>query len=100
MRYVLICSLAFAAPLFALATDGDLDPGFGSGGKVLLPQAGGYHGTWMPTDVAVQSTGKIIISGWTDQGLADCFVLRLNVDGTLDTSFGGGNGFQPGYAGY
>jgi len=99
MRYVLIGCLACIAPLIAIATDGDLDATFGSGGKVQLPQAGGYHGTWMPTDVAVQSNGKIIISGWTDQGLTDCFVLRLNSNGSLDTSFGGANGFQPGYAG-
>jgi len=103
MRHLLICSLVLAAPMLATATDGDLDPSFGSGGKVRLPQAGGYHGTWMPMDVAVQSTGKVIISGWTDQGSPSsntCFVLRLNVNGTLDTSFGNGNGLPAGYAGY
>lgn len=99
MRHSL-CWLVLAAPLIATAADGDLDPTFGGGGKVRLPQAGGYHGTWMPTDVAVQSTGKVIISGWNDQGATNCFVLRLNANGTLDTTFGGGNGFQPGYAGY
>ena len=100
MRTLLICCFALATPLFAMAADGDLDSTFGSGGKVRLPQAGGYHGTWMPTDVAVQSTGKIIISGWDDKGFTECFVLRLNANGSLDTTFGGGNGFQPGYAGY
>jgi len=103
MRHLLICSLVFAAPLLAIATDGDLDPSFGTGGKVRLPQAGGYHGTWMPMDVAVQSTGKIIISGWTDQGSPSsntCFVVRLNVNGTLDTSFGNNNGLPAGYAAY
>jgi len=95
MRYVLIGCLACVAPLIAIATDGDLDATFGSGGKVQLPQAGGYHGTWMPTDVAVQSNGKIIISGWNDAGATNCFVLRLDANGTLDTSFG-----NNGYAGY
>jgi len=41
MRYLLVCSLAFVAPLPAIAADGDLDTSFGSGGKVRLPQAGG-----------------------------------------------------------
>jgi uncharacterized delta-60 repeat protein len=103
MRYLLVCSLAFVAPLPAIAADGDLDTSFGSGGKVRLPQAGGYHGTWMPMDVAVQSTGKIIISGWTDLGSPNsntCFVLRLNVNGSLDTTFGNANGLPPGYASY
>jgi uncharacterized delta-60 repeat protein len=90
-------------PALAAAADGDLDATFGSGGKVQLPQAGGYHGTWMPTDVAVQSTGKIIIAGWTDEGSPSsntCFVLRLNVDGSLDTTFGNANGLPAGYASY
>ena len=100
MRHVLIGCLLCATPLLAAAVDGDLDTTFGSGGKVRLAQAGGYHGTWMPTDVAVQSSGKIIVAGWTDQGLTDCFVLRLNADGMLDTTFGGGNGFPLGYAGF
>jgi uncharacterized delta-60 repeat protein len=103
MRHAFIGCLAFAVPLLAAAADGDLDSTFGSGGKVRLPQAGGYHGTWMPMDVAVQSTGKIIISGWTDQGSPSsntCFVLRLNEDGTLDTTFTNNNAMPPGYAGY
>lgn len=95
MRGMLVCAFITATPLLATAADGDLDSTFGTGGKVRLPQAGNYHGTWMPTDVAVQSTGKIIISGWNDAGLTNCFVLRLNANGTLDTSFGNG-----GYAGY
>ena len=102
MRCLLVCSLAFVASL-ASAADGDLDATFGSGGKVRLPQAGSYHGIWTPTDVAVQSTGKIIISGWNDAGSPtnnNCFVLRLNVDGSLDTTFGNNNGFPPGYAAY
>ncbi len=94
LAWPLCCATSFAA-------DGALDLSFGAGtGKVQLPQAGGYQGTWQATDVAVQSTGKIIVSGWTDEGFTNCFVLRLNVDGSLDTGFGGGNGFVPGYAGF
>jgi uncharacterized delta-60 repeat protein len=96
--FALTCALAFIGP--ARAADGALDPTFGGGtGKVQLPQEGGYHGTWMPTDVAVQSDGKIIVSGWTDEGFTDCFVLRLDADGSLDTTFGSGNGLAAGYEG-
>ena len=91
--------LFVATPLLA-ANDGTLDPAFGIGGKVQLPQEGSWHGDWYATDVALQSTGKIVIAGWTNRSLTQCFVLRLNIDGSLDTSFGGGNGFSPGYYGF
>lgn len=95
---VLSCAAACTS---AWCADGALDTTFGGGtGKVMLAQAGGYQGSWQATDVAVQSNGKIVISGWTDEGLTDCFVLRLNTDGSLDSTFGGGNGFAAGYAGY
>jgi len=76
-------------PASVCAADGALDPDFGTGGVVVLPQFG-YHGIWMPTDVAVQSDGKIIVSGWNGQG--NCFILRLTTAGELDTTFGGSFG--------
>jgi len=92
---------AQALAVSAHANDGALDAAFGDGGAARLAQAGDYHGTWMPTDVALQSNGKIIISGWDDRnGTNNCFVLRLNSDGGLDTTFGGGNGYPGGYAGF
>lgn len=104
MKPISVCltaALAAFSRTSAVAADGALDPTFGGGtGKVQLPQDGGYEGTWQATDVAVQSTGKLIVSGWTTRDAYECFVLRLNVDGSLDTTFGGGNGFSPGYAGY
>ena len=89
--------------------DGSLDPTFGSGGKVVLAT-----NTVKPsfalhnTSVAVQPNGEILVA--TDAGTfkttttgtgtnattttvltsCDMLVLRLNADGTLDTTFGQG----------
>jgi hypothetical protein len=45
MRCTLLYLFAIALPAAAGAADGVLDATFGSGGKVRLAQAGGYHGT-------------------------------------------------------
>ena len=68
---------------------GALDPTFGSGGKVQISAtATGVGGSnLVAADVAVQSNGKTIVAGYNDNN--DCVLARLNVDGSLDTSFGG-----------
>jgi uncharacterized delta-60 repeat protein len=76
--------------------DGTLDAGFGGGdGIVTTPVAHGAGGY----SLALQPDGKFVVtgaacndSGWP--GGADCFfpLLRYNADGTLDASFGGGDG--------
>ena len=76
---------------FALArynTDGSLDIGFGTGGKVTTMIGTGND---LAYNVAVQADGKIVISGDSDNGSDDDFaVVRYNSDGTLDGSFGTG----------
>jgi len=45
------------------------------------------------TDVAIQSDGKIVVAGFRSQvaqNWYDIMVLRYNTDGSLDTSFSGG----------
>src|SRR4051794_33212046 len=74
-----------------LLAAGDLDPTFGTGGRLIDPHE------LAPTDLAVQADGKILISGF---GLFDVgSVLRLNADGTPDMSFGSNalasSGFGP-----
>jgi len=64
-------------------TDGSLDTTFGGDGKVTT-DLGGYN--WGET-VAVQSTGKILMSGGTGE---DFTIVRYNLDGTLDGGFGTG----------
>src|SRR5689334_6220353 len=58
MRHVLVCSLAFAGSL-AIAADGDLDPSFGSGGKVRIP-----YTDVQAADIGEQSDGTLLLVGW------------------------------------
>jgi len=78
---------ALSAPASALGAPGDLDPTFGSGGKLTtdfgvdLDSASG---------VAVHGDGKIVVAGFTVNGTSNDFaVARYNADGSLDTGFSG-----------
>ena len=75
---------------FALArynTDGTLDAGFGTGGKVLT----GFGVSAQAYSVAVQPDGKIVVAGEANiDGNFDFELVRYNTDGTLDNSFGAG----------
>jgi uncharacterized delta-60 repeat protein len=69
------------------ASDGDLDPTFGVGGKVTtsfdVPAASA-------TSVVLQPDGKIVAAGWLFDETAnlDFAVARYNADGSLDSTFG------------
>jgi uncharacterized delta-60 repeat protein len=75
-------------PDFAIARyspDGNLDLSFDGDGRVVIgsaPAAANYG-----SDLAIQRDGKLVIVG-----TPDFTVARLNLDGSLDTSFGS-NGF-------
>jgi uncharacterized delta-60 repeat protein len=75
---------------FALArynTDGTLDTSFGGDGKVTTNFTSGFDGA---SALAIQADGRLVAAG-TAAGRK--FALaRYNTDGTLDTSFGGGDG--------
>lgn len=77
-------------PDFALArydASGALDPGFGSGGKVVTQVAVNEDADDFAQAVAVQGDGKIVVAGYTYPYPA--FALaRYNSDGTLDAGFG------------
>jgi uncharacterized delta-60 repeat protein len=68
--------------------DGGLDPGFGSGGKVVLPV--GTRGNDVVAALAVQPDGRIVVAGSSEQGPAqiDFAVIRLTANGQLDAGFG------------
>ena len=68
------------------AAPGDLDPSFGTGGKVLTPF--GPPDQSAATAVVVQPDGRIIAVGSTGWPWAIA-VARYNRGGSLDTSFGG-----------
>ena len=77
---------------FALAryqADGSLDPGFGTGGRVVT-DASGDGGFDEANDLAVQPDGRIVVAGMAvvedDLGFA---IARYDASGALDPSFGG-----------
>jgi uncharacterized delta-60 repeat protein len=76
---VLMC-----ASSYAVAQAGTLDPTFGSNGIVSTALRG-------LNAVAIQSDGKIVLAGLgvANNQVADT-LIRLNSDGSLDTSFGSG----------
>ena len=79
--------------LMRFNTDGSFDTSFGGGN--------GYVTTDIVSDdndsaaaIVVQPDGKILIGGEAANGSeADLLVLRYLPDGTLDSSFGGGDGY-------
>ncbi len=75
---------------------GSLDTGFGGGGIKIIPVSAGADST---TGLALQSDGKIIVTGRANLAIAtggvssEVGVARLTADGSLDASFGtGGSG--------
>jgi uncharacterized delta-60 repeat protein len=85
-----------------LNPDGALDTSFGNGGHVVFdypigrrPQEwaeGEPYGGFIPTDVAWQaSSGKIVLGGHTPD-FGDFAAVRLNLDGSVDTTFADGLG--------
>ena len=73
--------------LIRLNADGSLDNSFDGDGKAII-QVGtaddaGYA-------ITLQADGKILVAGYSDNGTNHDFsVIRLNANGSLDTSFDG-----------
>jgi uncharacterized delta-60 repeat protein len=74
-----------------LNQDGSYDTTFGTGGKVVMPVGASHDAAWA---IQTLAGGKIVIAGSTRTGNAtsdtDQVVMRLNANGSLDTSFGSG----------
>ena len=87
-------------PLCRYNVDGSLDTSFGSGGVVSLPTVSSVNNLLNAVSVAVQSDGKLVIATNTTTYTyaapyytvtsESMMVLRLNTNGSLDTSFGKG----------
>src|SRR6266536_426685 len=69
-------------PGAAVAAPGDLDPSFGSSGKVTTD----FGGSDAASAVAIQTDGRIVAAGRSGSG--DFALARYNVDGSLDPTFG------------
>jgi uncharacterized delta-60 repeat protein len=92
---VIAATLVVGSAVPVAAAAGDFDTTFNGTGSVLL-QFG--PGNYAFTDVAIQpGDQKIVAVGSAHEGFANgrgrWLVARLNPDGTLDASFGGGDGF-------
>jgi uncharacterized delta-60 repeat protein len=84
--------IAPEAAVVRLTPNGSLDSSFGSNGTVNISFPGDDFSGAQVIGVAIQSDGKIVagISNFT-QGFGPLFILaRLNINGSLDTTFGSG----------
>jgi uncharacterized delta-60 repeat protein len=86
---------------FAVArynTDGSLDSSFNSDGKTTTDFFSDWDGA---VSVALQSDGKIVVSGYAYDGSdGDFAIARYNTDGSLDTSFDSDGKVTTDFAGY
>lgn len=78
-------SLAGLVQTTAPATPGDLDPSFGSGGKVVTDVNVRANEA---TGAVIQADGKIVVGGTLGGTNRDFLLVRYNADGSLDNSFG------------
>jgi uncharacterized delta-60 repeat protein len=81
-----VVAVSFGAAAGALGAAGDLDPGFGNGGRLVLD---------LPnvSDMAIDSSDRVILGLATAQSGPKSEVLRvarLRRDGSLDPTFGSG----------
>lgn len=69
---------------------GQLDPLFGSGGKLVINASGSANGASEARALLVQPDGKLLIAGhaFSAGGNDDFLLMRLNADGTPDSAFG------------
>lgn len=80
--------IAFQAVAFEAHAMPILDSSFGSSGVARIGVPAGAEDT--PSASVLQRDGKLLVAGWTAGRQSHAFVLRLNTNGSLDTSFGNG----------
>ncbi len=84
---MLLLSCLLLLSIFSQAQNGSLDLSFGNAGKVIT-DVGNIDGA---SAVAIQSDGKILVAGGSNNAMNDDFALvRYNTNGTLDNLFGNG----------
>ena len=85
LTWILVLALSILVTMSSqlLASDGELDTTFGTGGRITPAFAG------FARAVALQPDGKIVVAGWSGPTWAATLrLLRYNSDGSLDSSFG------------
>ncbi len=74
-----------------LTPDGQLDPGFGTGGRTELPLSANNWDS--ATALVQQPDGKLVLGGWVNEGqttAGNFAVTRLDAGGRPDLTFGTG----------
>ena len=92
LSVLIVGSILFPIPS-ASAADGDLDTTFDTDG-IVTTRTGIGHTYQFVRSIALQSDGKIVATGYSEisgNGY-DFAIVRYNANGTLDTTFGGGDG--------
>lgn len=91
--YALSPSILVQVALFRLNTNGSIDNSFGTNGAAIFFPAGMRHTFGL--SVRVVPGGKIVSGGYliTTAGGVFGMMARFTSAGTLDNTFGGGNGF-------
>jgi uncharacterized delta-60 repeat protein len=80
--------------LALLRSDGSLDPdGFGAGGRAVLDLSAAGRTDHAVAVVAVED-GRIVVAGTAESGgILQLFIVRMTLQGGMDPSFGGGDGY-------
>jgi uncharacterized delta-60 repeat protein len=73
----------YSAAIIQYNLDGSLDTSFDGDGVVLLDPISGSSAK----SIAIQEDGKLVVAGDRFFAFSDFWVARLNVDGSLDSSF-------------
>ncbi|HEX7244074.1 MAG TPA: hypothetical protein VF245_00740 [Solirubrobacterales bacterium] len=87
----LAVAAVLAAPSSSQAEPGELDPSFGTAG-VVETDLGSED---IAADVTTDSSGRVIVAGRSEryeEGESEAVVVRYTPTGTLDPTFGGGDG--------
>lgn len=84
---LVVCAALVSASTLTLAQAGHLDKTFAKGGIFSFQLNGNDGNNCIANAVALQSDGKIVAAGQLGDQSG---LIRLNPNGTLDTSFGNG----------
>ncbi|CAG5068792.1 hypothetical protein DYBT9623_01524 [Dyadobacter sp. CECT 9623] len=87
MRPLLVLHCIFVISARVLAQSGTLDPTFGNGGKVITDIDHFRNAT---NSAVIQPDGKLVVVGYSSEFPQTGYfcIMRYNVDGSLDLSFG------------
>src|SRR3990167_3434132 len=79
--------ILFLTVLSIFSASGELDTTFGTGGIVTTIIGSGSFKSDVAYSVAIQSDGKIVVTGYNNNANNDFALVRYNTNGSLDTTF-------------